>query len=97
MGREAVSIDRETIDLRYVEQIVDSEQVSALGYCVKYAEKHLLDGRKTLKGVVDELEKKIEKDGLAGLCETSSNIATLAVPRKQEMHACLNRYRGLKL
>ena len=97
LGREAVQINRESIDLRYVEQIVDSEQVSALGYCVKYAEKHLLDGRKTLKGVVDELEKKIEKDGLAGLCETSSNIATLAVPRKQEMHACLNRYRGLKL
>lgn len=80
-----------------MEQIVDSEQVSALGYCVKYAEKHLLDGRKTLQGVADDLEKKIQKDGLAGLCESSSNIAALAVPRKQEILACLNRYRGLKL
>ena len=97
LGKEAVQINRESIDLRYVEQLVDSEQVSALGYCVKYAEKHLLDGRKSIQTVVEELEKKIRKDGLAGLCESSSNVAALAVPRKQEIHACLNRYRGLKL
>lgn len=97
LGKEAVQINRESIDLRYVEQLVDSEQVSALGYCVKYAEKHLLDGKKNLQTVVEELEKKIGRDGLAGLCESSSNVAALAVPRKQEIHACLNRYRGLKL
>lgn len=97
MGREAVQINRETIDLRYVEQLVDSEQVSALGYCVKYAEKHLLDGRKTLQKVVEELENKIKKDGLGSLCESGSSVACLAAPRKQEIYACLDRYRGLKL
>lgn len=97
LGKEAVQINRESIDLRYVEQLVDSEQVSALGYCVKYAEKHLLDGRKSIQTVVDELENKILRDGLAGLCESSSNVAALAAPRKQEIHACLDRYRGLKL
>lgn len=97
LGREAVQINRESIDLRYVEQLVDSEQVSALGYCVKYAEKHLLDGRRNLQAVVEEVEKAITKDGLAGLCESSSNVASLAMPRKQEIHACMNRYRGLKL
>lgn len=97
MGKDAVQMNRETIDLRYVEQIVDSEQVSALGNSVRYAEKYLLDGRKSLQKIVEELEQKIEKDGLAGLCESRSNIACLAMPRKQEIHACLNRYRGLKL
>ena len=97
MGKEAVQINRETIDLRYVEQIVDSEQVSALGYCVRYAQKHLLDGRKSLQKTAEELEQKIRRDGLAALCENSSNIANLALPRKQEIHACLNRCRGLKL
>lgn len=97
MGRDAVQINRETIDLRYVEQIVDSEQVSALGNCVRYAEKYLLDGKKSLQKVTEELEQKIEKDGLAVLCESRSNIACIAMPRKQEIHACLNRYRGLKL
>ncbi|MGC4018080.1 MAG: ABC-ATPase domain-containing protein [Muricomes sp.] len=97
MGRDGVQINRETIDLRYVEQIVDSEQTTALGYCVRYAEKHLLNGKKSLQKIVEELEAKIQKDGLAGLCESSSNIACLALPRKQEIYACLNRYRGLKL
>ena len=45
MGREAVMINKETIDLRYVEQITDSEQVTALGYCMRYAQKHIMDGQ----------------------------------------------------
>lgn len=97
LGKEAVQINRESIDLRYVEQLVDSEQVAALGYCVKYAEGRLLDGKKDLQTVVEELDEKIQKDGLAGLCGSSSNVACLAMPRKQEIYACMNRYRGLKL
>ncbi len=97
MGREAVQINRETIDLRYVEQLTDSEQVTALGYCVRYAEKHLFGGRTTVKGAVRKLEEKIAQDGLAGLCESQSSVANLAMPRKQEIFACLNRYRGLVL
>ena len=49
LGKEGVMINKETIDLRYVEQIADSEQATALGYCVRYAQKHILDGRKRLK------------------------------------------------
>ncbi len=34
-----------------------------------------MDGRKTLQTVVEELEKKIKKDGLASLCESGSSVA----------------------
>ena len=68
MGREAVMINKETIDLRYVEQITDSEQVTALGYCMRYAQKHILDGRKEMRQVVDELEQAVKKGTLAALC-----------------------------
>ena len=57
MGKESVMINRDTIDLRYLEQITDSEQVAALGYCVRYAQKHLIDGKKNLIQIVDELEE----------------------------------------
>lgn len=97
LGREAVQINRETIDLRYVEQLTDSEQVSALGYCVKYAEQHLFDGKTTVQNVVQKLTEKMDKEGLAGLCESRSSVANLAAPRKQEIFACLNRYRGMEL
>ena len=97
LGKEGVMINRETIDLRYVEQITDSEQVTALGYCVRYAQKHLLDGRKDLRQIVAELEQAIEKGTLAALCESTSGIACMARPRRQEMFACFNRCRSLNL
>ena len=97
LAREGVMINKETIDLRYVEQITDSEQVTALGYCVKYAQKNILDGRKTLTQIVDELEDVIRRKTLAGLCESRSSVACMAMPRRQEIFACFNRCRSLKL
>ncbi len=91
LGRDGVSINRETIDLRYVEQLTDAEQLTALGYCMVYAQQQLLDGKHTLQQVVEELDRLIEQKGLGVLCET----AFLARPRKQEIYACFNRYRGL--
>ena len=38
MGRDAVMIGHETIDLRYVEQLVDSEQLNTLGQIVRFLE-----------------------------------------------------------
>ena len=97
MGREAVMINKETIDLRYVEQITDSEQVTALGYCVRYAQKHILDGRMDLRRIVDELEEVIRNGSLSALCESASSVSCMAMPRRQEIFACFNRYRSLKL
>ena len=97
LGKEALQINKESIDLRYVEQLVDSEQVTALGYCVRYAEKQLLNHKNTVQKVAEALEQKLQQDGLASLCDSASNVACLAVPRKQEIHACLNRYRGLRI
>lgn len=97
MGKEMVQLNRENIDLRYVEQLADTEQVSALGYCVRYAEKHLFQGKDTIQKVVDKLEEKICREGLSSLCESNASVANLAMPRRQEIFACLNRYRGLNL
>ncbi len=97
MGRESVMINKESIDLRYVEQITDSEQVTALGYCMRYAQKNIMDGKKDLRQIVDELERVIEKGTLAALCESRSSISCMAMPRRQEIFACFDRYRSLKM
>ena len=97
LGRDGVTINRETVDLRYVEQLADSEQVSALGCCLLYAQRHLLDGRRTLGQVAEELEELMDRRGLDALCEDRAGGVFLARPRKQEIFACFNRYRGLKL
>ena len=97
MGRESVMINKESIDLRYVEQITDSEQVTALGYCMRYAQKNIMNGKKDLRQIVDELERVIEKGTLAALCESRSSISCMAMPRRQEIFACFDRYRSLKM
>lgn len=64
LGRDGISIDRETIDLRYVEQLADGEQSAALGWCMVYAQRRLMDGRRTLRQIVDELDRLMEEQGL---------------------------------
>ncbi len=95
MGKDAVSIDRDTIELRYVEQLADSEQTMLLGYLVKYARKHLFDGKKDLRTVVMLLEKTLRDKGFGAVCEGRCLPCNLAMPRTQEIYACLNRYREL--
>ena len=90
-------VNKEVIDLRYVEQLVDSEQLTALGYCVVYALRNLLDGRRDLRRVADELEAAIDRGTLAALCGDRSGVPGLARPPGQEILACLNRCRGLRI
>lgn len=97
MGKEAVVINKETIDLRYVEQIVDSEQTAALGYYMQYAQKYLMDGRKNLKEIAEELEQLTDRGTLSALCKNSNGIPFMAKPRVQEIFACFNRCRSLSI
>ena len=97
LGRDGVSVGRETIDLRYVEQLADAEQSAALGWCMVCAQRRLLDGRRTLVQIVDALESLLGRQGLESLCEGSPGIPFLARPRRQELFACFNRWRSLRL
>ncbi|MBB5264047.1 putative ABC-class ATPase [Catenibacillus scindens] len=94
-GRDSVSINKETIDLRYVEQLVDSEQLTTLGYLLAYAQNHFIDGARTLTQIVDLLEETVRSKGLASVCESSYLPSGLAMPRRQEIFAAFNRYRSL--
>lgn len=96
LGRDGVSINHDTIELRYVEQVEDSEQVSALGYMTVYAMKHLFNGQNTLEQIVESVYKLVEGKGLISITE-GAIPSGLAMPRKQEFYACLNRYRKIKI
>ncbi|MBD5498502.1 MAG: ABC-ATPase domain-containing protein [Lachnospiraceae bacterium] len=97
MGLDGILINKETIDMRYVEQLVDAEQLGALGYLLKYAELHLFDGRRTIREAVAMLSKLIAEKGIEAVCGGTYLPIHLAVPRAQEIYACFNRYRGLRL
>ena len=95
LGKDAFSINKDTVDLRYVEQIADTEQTTALGYALLYAKLHLMDGKKDLCTVADELMRMIETKGLSALLDSKYVKSNLAMPRKQEVMAAMNRYRKL--
>lgn len=96
-GRDSVVINRDTIDLRHVEQLTDSEQLASLGQLMKRAQIHLFDGKRTLGQTAEELWKLLEQKGISAVCDGSYVSGGFALPRKQEIYACLNRYRGIKL
>ena len=91
-GRDGFSIGKQEVDLRYVEQLIDSEQTGALGALLKYAVEKLIDGKRTLPEIVELLCSKLEKEGLSFLSEGYTSCG-YAVPRRQEVYACFNRYR----
>ena len=80
-----------------MEQLADGEHTAALGECMVYAQRRLLDGKRDLRQVVDELEAVLDRQGLEDLCQGRSGVPFLARPRRQEIFACFNRYRWLEL
>lgn len=96
-GTESLQLGLEEIDLRFVEQLADREQVNALAYLLRYADERLIDGKKDLNTVIRELASLIRQKGLSALSDSSYLPDFLAMPRIQEIYACFNRCRSLKI
>lgn len=92
-GKDSFSLDKETVDMRYVEQLADSEQTNALAHLLRFGLEQVVDGRKTVRQSVQILFDTLNKQGWEPFC-SSYVPCGLAKPRKQEIFACINRFRG---
>ena len=92
-GMDTISVDRQDIDMRYVEQLADSEQTNALAHLLRYGAEQVMDGKKTVRQTVNWLYDTLEKKGWEPFC-SSYVPCGLAKPRKQEIFSCINRFRG---
>ncbi len=92
-GRDSFSLNKETVDMRYVEQLADSEQTNALAHLLRFGLEQVIDGKKTVRQTVSLLFDTLDKKGWEPFC-SSYVPCGLAKPRKQEIFACLNRFRG---
>lgn len=92
-GKDGFLIGKQDVDLRYIEQLIDSEQTAALGLLLKYAIEKLADGTRTIDDIVKYLAEQLEHRGLSFLSEGSYIPCGYAVPRIQEIYSCFNRYR----
>lgn len=97
LGIDGLSINKEDINLRSVEQIVDREQVTSIGNMMKWAEDKIINNNLTLIEVSDRILEEVKEKGLIQMSGMKGGSGSLALPRKQEIMAAFNRYRKLKI
>lgn len=95
-GTDAVSVGHESVELRFVEQVVDNEQTNLLGAMLRTLEEEYFNGHDSLSKCLHILYEKLKKQGFAA-CTQGQIPGNLAMVRMQELWAMINRYRGLKL
>ncbi len=91
MGTDGFSIDRNMVDLRYVEQLIDTEQTAALAAIMKYIVKKETTAT-PVKKLVSEICTLLENDGMGAFVDGSLSCG-YAYPRREEIFQMLNRFR----
>jgi predicted ABC-class ATPase len=109
-GRRDVKIDapavdevrfgRHTIDLRALEQLVDTSQTAAVASAIYLALQSFMKNAASLREVVDELESFLDDEGLDRLDpfqKPGAHPGNFARPRRFEIAAAINRLRTLRM
>ena len=94
-GWDTISLDKNEIDLRYMEQIVGESQTAALAYIIQYILDRLADGKKTIPQLAKEASDKLSREGILSMTPKNYGAGPAAYVRQQEILACLARYRML--
>ena len=99
IGTERIQLDKQTIDLVDVEQIVDSGQTEAIAWAVRGIVEKIADGSLSIAELLDRVNGRIDTDGLDALRSYGMREfpAFLARPRSIDIGAALNRYRNLSV
>lgn len=90
-GLGGLEFGKNNVDLSRVEQIVEPGQVKAIGELINQNKSQF--NNKTLKEVLDDVEKQMEKGGLLSILPPRGDFVK---PRKFEVAAALNRLESLK-
>lgn len=96
-GKHIIQYGTETIDLSFVEQLVDTGQTKAIANMIYFAAQKLINQRRTMADVVAEMYRILEKEGLEVLSPFEHPANDLAWPRPYEFAAALNRLRSLTI
>lgn len=92
---DAIDFGREEIDLDAVEQLVHPSQTRAVAAALLYIQEHGVDGRRTLRQILDQIERTLREKGLDAL--SPYPVGDHAYFRPLELAAALNRLRSLRV
>lgn len=91
MGTDGFVMNKTQVDLRYLEQITDGEQMLAIAKALEYLRKQYGGKTVSMKELLDFVAERLEKDGISALSE-GSVVPNMAMPRRLEIAGCLNRF-----
>ena len=94
-GEDEILFGTEEIDLSAVEQLVSWAQTRAVSEALVLARNRFMDGTTSVPEILDEVMETLEKEGLDAL--GSGNSGDLALFRRHELAAALNRLRTLEV
>src|SRR5699024_2966512 len=96
-GKNTILYGRDTSDISGLEPLVDDSQTNSIAEMIDLLQKNMLNNEINMAQTADKIYKIIETKGLDAISSHSGHPGNLAIPRKQEFIAALNRYRGLKV
>lgn len=96
-GLHTIIYNKTDLDLKYLEQLVDSSQTNCIAVIIEYISKNFSNNKLTISTVVDKVYETIENKGLDAISSFTGHPGNLALPRKHEIIAALNRFRLLKI
>lgn len=98
-GLDTVILDKHSVDIADVEQVVDPGQTEAIAWAMRLVLEHLADARTPLPVLLERLERTLNSEGLDALVKAGAREypAFLVRPRAMDIGAALNRYRALHL
>ncbi|HHY91931.1 MAG TPA: ABC-ATPase domain-containing protein, partial [Firmicutes bacterium] len=97
-GTDTVLLGHEELDVANVEQLVDPAQANALAAMIRYAAQHYIDGRRTLRAVLEQVFADCARAGLEVVSPwQGQHPGELALPRPYELAAAINRLRRLRV
>ncbi|MBQ8639357.1 MAG: ABC-ATPase domain-containing protein [Lachnospiraceae bacterium] len=93
-GTDGISLNYEAVDVRYLEQIVDSGQCITLGLMIR--DLLLSDSCRKMskRQAVEAVFAKVKRGGLAAITPKGYSCGHPVMVRPQELYACMNRIRG---
>jgi len=94
-SRYHIQLGWDDLELRALEQLVDSSQTRALAEAIIYAREKYWDGQMSLGEMVETVDKDIRSQGLDVLAR--QKLGSLAYFRPQELAAAVNRLRKLSI
>jgi predicted ABC-class ATPase len=94
-GMRTILYGSTTIDLSYLEQLVDPSQTRAIGLMIHYYSEHYLEKTQNLKEGLTRVIADIQEKGFDALLPYK--VGNLAMPRIYEVAAAINRMRSLKI